>query len=145
MTSTFLFYSRLTRLVVERFVVMVGGCLEGGGIPSCLTCPVFTAVMKFWRERAMCLLQTNFEMLPFWSVLPTFNCSFSPYLLKRFPIYIILAKTSSLALIGRWRVFFPGSNKLIDDKKVVWERSWWYFYEENIFPNNWPIAHRNTT
>lgn len=37
MTSTFLFYSRLTRLVVERFVVMVGRWLEGGTILSDLS------------------------------------------------------------------------------------------------------------
>lgn len=54
MTSTFLFYSRLTRLVVERFVVMVGGWLEGGGGTVLSDLPCFYSGDEVLKKYDLC-------------------------------------------------------------------------------------------
>lgn len=62
MTSTFLFCSRLTRLVLERLVVMVGGRLVRGGY-----CPVWHALFysgaEVFKRYELCALDVLWNVI----------------------------------------------------------------------------------
>lgn len=75
MTSTFLFCSGLTRLVVERFVVMVGIHPAGGGgdtVLSDLHC--FYSGDEVLKRYELCACYRKTLKCFFLSVLPPFNC-----------------------------------------------------------------------